>query len=583
MTSQLLLVIKQGLERTEIHVDELKQLQETIHFEICFQQKDDTKLAHLESEQMHDEANLLKKSNENHLKFRLRENVQELCYIRDKILSDVKCTIENARKVMGDIMNNLMVWKKEQQLSGNGFQMTQSLDPIQKWCEDLVGIVLTSRQHIQKIEALKQTLKDNFYSEVGTMQLKNEVEELLTKLVTETFIVQKQPSQVMRTNTKSEASVALLAGASLRIHEVSPRVTVSIISETEAKDLQRNPTKTPKSLAGEIINSQSVMKLDKVTGCVKANFPNLKIKNIRRSEKSKRKVDSVVEEKFFLLFNTDIHVIGATYNVWTLTLPLAVVVHGCHQGQLALATVTWDNAFTDITKRPLQIPEEVTWVRVAEMLDMKWRSHCRTSRGLSEDNIHFLGCKLFQNSNLTREEMYSLPVTRCKLFRDNLPNRNFSFWEWFYNLMKITEKYTHDSWCAGYILGFAEKSNVERILLQSDPGTCLLRFSDSVLGGVTLAYAAVDMLTGQKSLTLLEPFDSKTLSQRSLGHCLMDLHIRGILLFVYQEPICIPLLTAFKMYASSIRSAKTGYTKSGLQFVVGKNIHPDACLSIFCT
>ena len=205
---------------------------------------------------------------------------------------------------------------------------------------------------------------------------------------------------------------------------------------------------------------------------------------------------------------------------------------------------------------------------------MKWRSHCRTARGLSGDNIHFLGCKLFQNSNLTREEMYSLPVTRCKLFRDNLPNRNFSFWEWFYNLMKITEKYTHDSWCAGYILGFAEKSYVERILLKSDPGTCILRFSDSVLGGVTLAYAAVDMLTGQKSLTMLEPFDSKTLSQRSLGHCLMDLHIRGILLFVYQEPICIPLLTAFKMYASSIRSAKTGYTKSGLQFVVGKNIHP---------
>ena len=273
---------------------------------------------------------------------------------------------------------------------------------------------------------------------------------------------------------------------------------------------------------------------------------------------------------------------GTTYHIWTLSLPLVIIVHTSQEFK-ALSSITWDNAFTDITKRPIQIQEEVTWAQVAEMLDMKWRSLCRTARGLSEDNIHFLGCKLFQNSNLTREEMYSLPVTRCKLFRDNLPNRNFSFWEWFYNLMKITEKYTHDSWCAGYILGFAEKSKVERILLQSDHGTCILRFSDSVLGGITLAYAAVDMLTGQKSLTMLEPFDSKTLSQRSLGHCLMDLHIRGILLFVYQEPICIPLLTAFKMYASSIRSAKTGYTKSGLQFVVGKNIHPDACLSIFCT
>ena len=43
-------------------------------------------------------------------------------------------------------------------------------------------------------------------------------------------------------------------------------------------------------------------------------------------------------------------------------------------------------------------------------------------------------------------------------------------------------------WQEGYVMGFITKQAAEGLLMDKPSGTFLLRFSDSELGGVTIAY-----------------------------------------------------------------------------------------------
>ena len=84
------------------------------------------------------------------------------------------------------------------------------------------------------------------------------------------------------------------------------------------------------------------------------------------------------------------------FKVWTLSLPVVVIVHGNQEPQ-ALATITWDNAFAEWGRAPFRVPEKVSWARMASALNMKWTSQCGTTRNLTEDNIYYLACKAFRN------------------------------------------------------------------------------------------------------------------------------------------------------------------------------------------
>jgi len=53
------------------------------------------------------------------------------------------------------------------------------------------------------------------------------------------FVIEKQPPQVLKTNTRFSATVRLLVGAKLNVHMSPPIVTVSIISEAQANALLR--------------------------------------------------------------------------------------------------------------------------------------------------------------------------------------------------------------------------------------------------------------------------------------------------------------------------------------------------------
>ena len=78
-------------------------------------------------------------------------------------------------------------------------------------------------------------------------------------LLTLFLIAEKQPPQVLKTNTRFSATVRLLVGTKLNVHMSPPVVTVSIISEAQANSLLRtSPNKKSKAeySSGEILNNR---------------------------------------------------------------------------------------------------------------------------------------------------------------------------------------------------------------------------------------------------------------------------------------------------------------------------------------
>ncbi|XP_025832756.1 signal transducer and activator of transcription 5B [Agrilus planipennis] len=97
----------------------------------------------------------------------------------------------------------LIRWKRDQQLAGNGSVFNSNLDTIQEWCESLAELIWTNRQQIKEVDRLKQKLAlDPPGVRDALAQLLSEITQLLSSLVTSTFIIEKQPPQVMKTNTR---------------------------------------------------------------------------------------------------------------------------------------------------------------------------------------------------------------------------------------------------------------------------------------------------------------------------------------------------------------------------------------------
>lgn len=118
-----------------------------------------------------------------------------------------------------------------------------------------------------------------------------------------------------------------------------------------------------------------------------ASFRNMQLKKIKRAEK--KGTESVMDEKFALFFYTTTSVNDYHIRVWTLSLPVVVIVHGNQEPQ-SWATITWDNAFAEVIREPFVITDRVTWPQLSAALNTKFGSS--TQRFLTADNLEFL-CK----------------------------------------------------------------------------------------------------------------------------------------------------------------------------------------------
>lgn len=487
----------------------------------------------------------------------LLQSAQDILQQRIVLAGKHRTTLLGLESLQKQVVDDeLIKWKKQQQLHGNGASFDASMiDTLQRWCESLAELLWRNRQQIIKVDLLRQQLPIEIPQ--GTEDIQPELNKLVTgllsSLVTSTFIVEQQPPQVLKKESKFQASVRLLVGGKLNLQMAPPRVKATIISEQQARSLLNSDVEGRRGTlkSGEILNNEGSMDYHQQTGQLSITFRNMQLKNIKRADR--KGSETVAEEKFCILFSSDFDVGGneLKFQVWTLSLPVIVTVHTlqeCH----ATATFLWDNQFSETGRIPFQVPDSVSWLELAKMLSTKFKA--MTGRGLSESNLSFLAGKLFGNSGT---DLDTAMVSWSQFYKDSLPKWNFTFWEWFWQVMKLMKDHLKHPWNDGSIMGFVTKTESQDMLMSKPNGTFLLRFSDSELGGITIAWVADQPDKAERQVWNLAPFTSKDFAIRGLADRVKDLQS---LVYLYPD---VPKAQAFAKYYSPASDPVPSVTQGG--------------------
>lgn len=155
---------------------------------------------------------------------------------RLNVVDNLRKTIQLTSQIQDKVLHKYLTqWKINQGFAGNGAagMSASNLDTIQTWCESLAEIIWATKDQIRLAMKAKAKLNIEEPNLPDFLpQTLVEITNLLKSLITTTFIIEKQPPQVMKTNTRFAATVRLLIGNTLNIRMSNPVVRVSIISGT---------------------------------------------------------------------------------------------------------------------------------------------------------------------------------------------------------------------------------------------------------------------------------------------------------------------------------------------------------------
>uniref|UniRef100_A0A6Q2YF85 Signal transducer and activator of transcription n=1 Tax=Esox lucius TaxID=8010 RepID=A0A6Q2YF85_ESOLU len=456
-------------------------------------------------------------------------NGQVIAKKRVQLLQDAVSSLESCQS---RLISRIKAWRWEQHQATIGHPFDDNLSPMQTWCEQLLGVNGKLRQEVMLAGEPIPELQDR----LGL---------LLQTLIQSSLVVDKQPPQVIKTQSKFSTTVRYLLG-----EKVAPGKPVllkaQIITEAQARNLGQLGS-VPSENVGELINNTAILEHNTSSKSTCATFRNMSIKKIKRADR--KGSESVTEEKFALYFTTEISITGCDipYRIQMISVPVVVIVHGS-QDNNALATIIWDCAFSEPDRIPFVVPERVPWKQMCMTLNSKFMSEVGTQRCLDNYNQHFLAQKIFDKPDIAGDYSNML-VSWAQFSKEVLPGRPFTFWQWFDGVIELTKKHLKSYWSDGLIFGFIGKQHLHLILKDRPNGTFLLRFSDSEIGGITIAYVAPSENGGQK-IQNIQPSTKRDLEIRSLGDRIRDI---DFITHVYPD---LPKNDVFRKY----------YT--------GKSVHP---------
>lgn len=136
-------------------------------------------------------------------------NIQRMTNALDLKVTQLWTCTRNIIEMIGNLQKivihtRLGNWQKEQAAAGNGGSLnTNALNDIQTWFEELAELLWISRSTIDTIKRTNSSYQpnnQNYYNYFNVCY--NEISGLLQNLIVSGFIVEKQPPQVMKTNTR---------------------------------------------------------------------------------------------------------------------------------------------------------------------------------------------------------------------------------------------------------------------------------------------------------------------------------------------------------------------------------------------
>ncbi|PIO71219.1 STAT protein, DNA binding domain protein [Teladorsagia circumcincta] len=340
------------------------------------------------------------------------------------------------------------------------------------------------------------------------------------------LLTRVQPEPVLKTQHKFVTEVRLLIGDKLGIrqHLVNTNVTVKIIAEEEAKLLSATQMnhKDIKTV-GSISNDYEKMTMDE-RGHMAAKFNNSKLTRIAHRKpppkgttadmKCTVSAQAATDQKYALLFHISPFQLGTLgkFDVWTLSLPLMVTVHGSQDCD-AQGAIVWHRAFASVSRSPGTTDiTAVAWKDLGHVLRHKFTLFTGARRPLSDADLNYLSEKLLV-PNVPDQK----PITFHRFAKQNLRDDvSFSFWEWFFAIMQLIKQKLLKFWDEGWLVGFISKHDASQSMMMSSHSTFLLRFSDTQTGAVSIGFVCEDD-DGQKVPFHLAPFSIKDLDQLSLA------------------------------------------------------------------
>uniref|UniRef100_A0A3B4BJP9 SH2 domain-containing protein n=1 Tax=Periophthalmus magnuspinnatus TaxID=409849 RepID=A0A3B4BJP9_9GOBI len=412
-----------------------------------------------------------------------------------QISKTLEC-VQRLEQYQLDLISKLKTWCFEQHKAAIGHPFDDNLHPLQTF-EQLLEMNAKLRQEVFLV------------GDLTNMGLTEKLTSLLTVLVQSSLVIEKQPPQVIKTQSKFSASVRYLFGDKIAPGKPA-MLKVQIINEQQARGVGDN--------VGELMNHTAILEHNTTTKSTSAAFRNMSIKKIKRAER--KGSECVTEEKFALLFSGEIHVTGCDYpySIHVISVPIVVIVHGS-QDINAMATVIWDCAFAEPDRVPFVVPERVPWRQMCNTLNVKFTSEVNTQHSLNDYNLLFLAQRIFDKHDIC--DFSNMFVSWPQFNKETLPGRSFTFWQWFEGVMELTKKHLLPYW-SDLIFGFIGKQHLHVILKDRPGGTFLLRFSDSEIGAITIAYVAVS--EGVAKVQNIMPFSKKDLEISGLGNRIIDIN-----------------------------------------------------------
>uniref|UniRef100_A0A8C6ZG49 SH2 domain-containing protein n=1 Tax=Nothoprocta perdicaria TaxID=30464 RepID=A0A8C6ZG49_NOTPE len=198
----------------------------------------------------------------------------------------------------------------------------------------------------------------------------------------------------------------------------------------------------------------------------------------------------------------------------TSTLPV-VIISNNNQLSSAWASVLWFNMLSADPKNQLffAAPPPAPWPRLAEVLS--WQFESAAERGLAREHLHMLARKLFG------EPSPESTLAWHKFSKDGASG--FSFWAWLDGILGLLQEHLKQLWKEGLILGFVSRKQEEKLLRGKRTGTFLIRFSESVLGGVTFSWVEHPESGGwPPTFQAVEPYTATELAALALPDIIHD-------------------------------------------------------------
>ncbi|XP_076012006.1 signal transducer and activator of transcription 4 isoform X2 [Genypterus blacodes] len=449
---------------------------------------------------------------------RLQEILNGLDYKRKEILTKIDVVIKEIDNLMSSQLSpELQDWKRRQQIAAIGGPLLTGLDQLQSWFTLTVQSLFQIKRQLDKLGDL--VAKVTYESDpipLQKPQMEERVKYLIYHLIKSSFVVEKQPCMpthpqkplIIKTGVQFTTKVRLL----VKLPEVDYQLKVKT---TFDKDLP--PGRVRQFFI--LTNNTKVMDIeDYSNGCLSVEFRHLQLKEKKyiNGTKGNEGLLSVTEELHSLSFEASFTLQGLTIDLETCSLPL-VVISNVSQLPGGWASVMWYNLLTD-EPRNLGFfgnPPRATWSQLSEVLS--WQFSTFAGCGLNREQLCMLGEKL-----LGQHGGYSdCQLTWSKFCKENIPGKPFSFWMWLDSILELIKKHLLPVWNDNHIMGFVSKEMERTLLKDREPGTFLLRFSESHLGGITFTWVEHSD-NGEVKLNSVEPYTKSRLTALPFADIIRD-------------------------------------------------------------